>query len=108
MNEKVRQYIIDAHRRGEAPYAIQAYILGNYGVTLTYHDIYDVFAEIDAGMHCVCGYIGDDFTQLSFSSRTHGDSSHEHDVDVWEKAEEEADTTVIFVCPKCGTLKIEI
>jgi hypothetical protein len=108
MDERIKQWIIEAYRRGESLNEMRVQVYNTFNTKLTFWEINDVCDEADTGMRCVCGYIGNDFTCLVLS--THSDSSveHDHDIDVWEQGEEDAERTTIYVCPKCGTLKIEV
>jgi rubrerythrin len=111
MREEIKQYIVDAHKRGDTPVSIDAFIRRYYGETVKPREIYDVFAEIDAvgiGMRCVCGHIGDDFTQLYFATEPQDSTDHNHDVALWEQEVKKAEMTSVFVCPVCGTLKVAL
>jgi hypothetical protein len=90
MNERVKQWIIEAHRRGESLDAIRIQVRNTFDTDLTFWAIQEVCNEADSGMNCVCGYTGDDFTRLMFSARS--DSGRE----------------TVYACPKCGTLRIEL
>ena len=53
-------------------------------------------------MKCVCGYEGEDFNSLKL-----------REVSTWpdeqgDETENDNGVLEVFICPKCGTLKIEV
>jgi hypothetical protein len=86
MRKSIKQWIIGAYRRGEPLHEICAQLHDNFDVGLSDREIQDVCDEAGTDMRCVCGYVGDDFIPSEIST--------------W--------LTVVYVCPRCGTLRMEV
>lgn len=86
MHKRIKQWIIGAYRRGEPLHEIRAQLNDNFDVGLSDREIQDVCDEAGTDIRCVCGYVGDAFIQSEIST--------------W--------LTTVYMCPKCGTLKIEV
>jgi hypothetical protein len=86
MNERVKRWIIEAHRRGESLDAMRVQVRNTFDTELTFWEIRDVCNEADTGMRCVCGYTGSAFIKSGISTRV----------------------TSVYACPECGTLKVKV